>query len=107
MKFTLNNQQLFPVGVTVKAYPVSNWPQAKLPPAGNPLGAAVAEAVVGAGGDIELTGLEEETRYYAGAEVGGVWRYVNFQTAIPPATAEGDLERIEGLEAQVKITNLG
>lgn len=106
MEFTINDPQIFPPGTTVKAYPASNWPQAKLPPAGKPLGAATAEAVADASG-IDFTGLTEETRYYAAAEVGGVWRYVNFQTATPPATAESNLEQIEALEAQVKVTNLG
>lgn len=52
------------------------------------MGASKAEAVVAANGNIVLTGLTEKTRYYAAAEVGGVWRYLQFLTAVPKATGE-------------------
>jgi hypothetical protein len=71
----------FPEGTTVKAYPRSNWSFAEKPPSGAPKGAATAEAVVGADGSAEFAGLTEKLDYYAGAEVGGVWRYVRFRTA--------------------------
>lgn len=95
MELTLRNPQTFPAGTTVKAYPASNWPQANLPPSGKPVGSASAEAVAGADGSIALVGLAEKTRYYAAAEVGGVWRYLDFYTAVPKATPESDLALLE------------
>jgi hypothetical protein len=90
VKFILNNQQVFPVGTTVKAYLRTNWPlPLSQPPEGAPLGAVTAEAVVDASGNLALEGLASETRYEAVAEVGGKWRYVAFRTASPKATAKG------------------
>lgn len=91
MDLTLNNQQQFPIGTTVKAYLASHWSPNLLPPSGAPIGASAAEAVVSAAGDIAFTGLEENTKYFAAAQVGGVWRYVSFSTAAP-ASEEGSGE---------------
>lgn len=85
MNFTLNSPQTFPAGTTVKAYPVTNWTQGQLPPAGAPKGASAAEGVVGAAG-VELTGLTTGARYFATAEVGGVYRYIRFMPAEKPPT---------------------
>jgi len=100
MEFTLNNQQVFPVGTTVKAYLASNWSQANLPPSGAPKGAVAAEAVVAADGDVDLTGLGESIDYWAAAEVGGSWRYIHFRTAVPAPTAES-------VEAQLEVVTRG
>lgn len=94
MEITLNNQQLYPVGATVKAYPRSNWSKSETPPIGAPVGAATAETVVAANGNVTFTGLPEKTKFYAVVQVDGVYRYVRFETAIPKATAEGDAAAI-------------
>lgn len=86
MDFTINNQQNFPVGTTVKAYLRSNWQKSQLPAEGAPKGSPTAEAVVAANGDAVLKGLAENTNYYAVAEVGGVYRYVRFTTAVPKSS---------------------
>jgi hypothetical protein len=107
MEFTLSNQQLFPIGTTVKAYPQSNWRRSQIPPEGAPKGASTAEGVVGAGGSVTLSGLTAGTYYYAAAEVGGQWRYVLFVPIAP--TGSGSAEevaaekaRAEGAEAAIK-----
>jgi hypothetical protein len=87
VKFTLNNQQIFPAGTAVKVYLRSNWPGSVTQPTGEPLGAVATEAVVAANGAVVLEGLTEKTAYFAAALVGSVWRYVGFQTAIPKASA--------------------
>lgn len=86
MDFVLHNESRFPVGTTVKAYKASNWGTGKLPPAGAPIGASVAEAVVAADGTATLKGLEEGVRYYAAGEVASAWRYSGFLTKV----AEGE-----------------
>lgn len=83
---TLTSGDRFPAGVSVSAFPVSNWGQAQLPPAGAPVGASVATAVVGADGSLALTGLAEDSRFVAYALVGGQHRYVAFSTLRPRAT---------------------
>lgn len=80
MKFIIGSTPAFPVGTTVKAYSSSNWSQSQLPREGKPVGAATAEAVVAADGSLAFSGLAASTKYQAVAEVGGVWKYLRFQT---------------------------
>jgi hypothetical protein len=103
MKFTLNNQQIFPAGTTVKAFLKTNWAATIYEPAGAPLGAATAEAVVDASGNATFEALASETNYWAAAEIGGVWRYVKFRTANPKATAKG-LQATAGEGAPGELT---
>ena len=76
----------FPVGTTVYAYPVSNWPHHKRPPSGAPEGASAGNAVVAANGSVTITGLADETNYYLYASVSSEHRYVAASTkAISPS----------------------
>lgn len=82
--FPLSRPDLFPVGTTVKAFPRSNWLHHQLPPSGAAPGSETNSQVVPASGSITFTGLADDTPYYAGASVGGTWRYVGFRTAPAP-----------------------
>lgn len=79
---TLNAADRFPAGTIVSAYPASNWLQAQLPPSGAPQGAATASGTVGSNGQVTITGLAADTRYFAHASVGGEDRYVRFRTSV-------------------------
>ncbi len=70
---------IFPAGTTVGAYPASNWHATLIPPSGAAVGAATTTAVVAADGSLAFTGLTEDTKYFAGADIGGgSWRYIGF-----------------------------
>lgn len=77
---TLTAADRFPAGTSVSAYLASNWLQSQLPPTGAPQGAAAATASVAADGSLTFTGLADDARYYAYAQVGGQDRYVKFST---------------------------
>lgn len=77
---TLTAADRFPAGTSVSAYLASNWMQGQLPPTGAPQGAAAATASVAADGSLTLTGLADDVRYFAYAQVGGQDRYVKFST---------------------------
>jgi hypothetical protein len=90
----------FPVGTSVGAYPQSQWQQWQLPPSGAPQGSAAATATVASDGTATINGLADNTRYFAGAQVAGVWTYIKFRTP-PAATSTG------GGSAVVNAGNLG
>jgi hypothetical protein len=85
--FTLTSQ-VFPNTTVVKAYPRSNWPTPELP-SGAPVGSSSAEATM-TNNTLTFTGLVQGTKYWAVAEVGGVYRYVRF-TAGEDSTARSSL----------------
>lgn len=87
-QITLTSTDRFPVGATVSAYPVANWPAHLVPPAGAPVGTAAASAVVGSDGKAVLTGLAPATQYVAYALVGAEHRYVSFRTGARGATED-------------------
>lgn len=76
---TLNVSDRHAPGVTVGAYPRSNWTQGELPPTGAAVGSATTTAVVSATGTLTFTGLADATGYYA-ARSTGVGGYVSFST---------------------------
>jgi hypothetical protein len=89
VSFTLTTQ-VFPVGVTVKAIAAKALGGQTPQPGQVPGGAPVAATAVATATGVVLTGLEPETRYWAAAEVAGVWRWVGFLTN-PAGVAEGHL----------------
>lgn len=98
VSFTLGPR--FPEGTTVKAYPVTNWPNSGQP-SGAPIGASSAEAAV-TGGAAAFTGLVAGTEYWAAAQVGGRYRYVRF-TAGEDVADSAD----HATKGEVNILNLG
>lgn len=97
--FRLTDTQVFPEGFTVRA-----WRSRAFSPSPPQLGqtrpksAPSAEGVF-TDGQVELTGLEDATKYFAGVEVNGSWRWVLFFTPLPEAgTGTGGLS-----EAEVRI----
>lgn len=74
MDITLENNPLFPISTTVKAYLASGWGP-DTPVSGKPIGSVVKEAAVAEDGKLALKGLAADTKYFLAAEVGGVWRY--------------------------------
>lgn len=72
--FKLTNSATFAEGVTVKAFPKSNWSNPGQP-SGPPLGSSTAEATMSSG-SANLTGLTAGTEYWAVAQVGSAYRYV-------------------------------
>lgn len=86
---TVTATQVFPAGTTVGAYPKSGWSQAALPPSGAPVPAASASAAMG-NSSVTLTGLADDTGYYLGGQVSGVWRYVSARTPAAPVDAFAD-----------------
>lgn len=78
-EFRLTNEAVFPEATKVGAYPALNWPTPNLPN-GAPLGAPAATATM-ANGAAVFTGLGI-SRYFAVAQVNGVWRYIAFETAL-------------------------
>lgn len=64
----------------VGAYPASNWANSVTFPEGEPKGSPVAEAGLEEG-TLTFTGLSADTKYWAGARVGGYWRYQIFWTS--------------------------
>ena len=79
--FTLTRPDKYPTGTTVSAYLASNWPPTKQPPSGDPQGSSVTSAVATDSG-VTFTGLADNTRYYAHADVSGDDRYVGFGTPV-------------------------
>ena len=93
--FTLSSTQVFPPGITVGAYPRSNWPK-YVTPAGTPIApSADADTMTSTG--VTFTGLTEGVAYVAAGEVNGEYRYVNFFVPVaetspaPSGPAGGDL----------------
>lgn len=85
--FTLTNVALFPNSTVVKCYPTANWPTPNLP-SGAPIGSSAAEATMTAG-TLTFSGLTQGTRYWAVAEVAGVYRYSKFIAGEDVAEADG------------------
>lgn len=102
--FSLTAADRFPAGTSVGAYPASNWPQSQLPPSGSPPGSATATASMSTAGTAAFTGLADGTRYFAGADVSGTWRYVAFST---PAAAAGAALTWVALTLGTGITSFG
>src|SRR5687768_6411419 len=75
--FSFSAGSVFQDGTSVGAYPASLWPAHVTSPEGAPPGAATNSQTM-SGGAATFTGLAENTRYYAGAQVSGTWRYVGF-----------------------------
>jgi hypothetical protein len=71
----------FPNGTSIGAYPETNWNTGQLPPSGSAPGSATATATM-TSGVAAFSGLADNTRYYAGAQVNSVWRYVRFYTGV-------------------------
>lgn len=72
---------IFPVGTSVAAYPVSGWPGSLVGnPTGAPVGSSTDTATVASSGSLEFDGLDTEARYFAYAQVGSEHRYRAFST---------------------------
>lgn len=96
--FTLTDVAKFPNGTTVKAYPTTNWPTPILP-SGAPIGSAMAEGSMSSG-TVTFTGLTLGSRYWAVAEVGGVYRYSKFTAnASEAAKTPGTVVEVKKEEA--------
>lgn len=86
VSFSLTASPTFPAGTTVGAYPAALWAGLRPPqPEQTPAGPAVASAPVDGHGFATFSGLAAESTYFAGAEVGGVWKWVSFRTAAEAA----------------------
>lgn len=96
VSFTLTDSPIFHEGTTVKAYPTTNWPTPGQP-SGAPIGSASAEGTI-SGGSVTFSGLEKGKKYWAVAEVGGVYRYVKFIAGEDVSQAASVVHRAE-LEA--------
>lgn len=71
----------FPAGTAVSAYKRLDFTPVPIVPAGVPSGpVAVSTQVVGADGSLTFTGLADDTKYLAYAQVGGQDRYVQFRS---------------------------
>jgi hypothetical protein len=79
MDFELTQPAIFPPTTVVKAYEVASVPDRTA----KPTGPSIDEAEADAKGLIKFEGLKADVSYYAGAEVGGVWRYVHFTPGTP------------------------
>lgn len=105
--FTLTSVR-FPNGTTVKAYPTSNWPAPELP-SGAPVGSSSAEAEM-SGGALTFSGLIQGTHYWAVAEVGGVYRYVEFMAGedtagvLPPSVVNSSTAVLNAMDYLVPVT---
>lgn len=87
----------FPAGVSVGAYPASNWLQSQLPPSGSPQGSATETHTVGSDGSVAFSALADSTRYYLAGQVSGTYRYVQVQTPPPSSVGAGSVQvRDEG-----------
>jgi hypothetical protein len=88
----VNRADVFPVGTTVYAYPLSNWTTGQRPPSGAPVGSSTTSAAVAANGSVTFTGLADDTWYVAYAQVSSAHRYVNVSTFRKrnPVQAVGD-----------------
>lgn len=75
---TIKREDVFPVGTSVSAYPLSNWPQSQRPPSGAPVGSPAATGTVQADGTVAFSGLAADTDYVAYAASPD--RYVRFHT---------------------------
>jgi hypothetical protein len=78
---TLNGER-FPAGTSVSAYTRADFPAMPVVPSGVPSGpVAVSTATVGTDGTLTFTGLADDTKYVAYAQVSGQDRYVQFRSA--------------------------
>jgi len=84
---TLQREDVFPVGTSVSAYPLANWPQSQRPPSGAPVGSPAATATVQAGGVVTFTGLADATDYVAYAASPD--RYIRFRTPVAASSSSG------------------
>ena len=81
----LHVNDTFPAATTVYAYPLAHPGVA--PPEGVPPGTATTSAAVSSAGVLTFTGLDDNTRYWAYAEVSSDHRTIGFKTA--PASESG------------------
>lgn len=81
VSFTLTASPVFPAGTLISAYARRDF-AGGAPTIGQVPGGALvtATALVDEHGRAQLEGLMPEAGYFAGAEVGGVWRWVFFTT---------------------------
>lgn len=82
----LTRGEVFPIGATVTAYPLSSQGVVRYL-SGVPQGDPAATGVVSSAGRIQFIGLEPETLYVAHSQVNGNNRYVYFQTGDEQATS--------------------
>ncbi len=74
----LHANDVFPAGTTVSVYALAN--PSSPPPDAVPPGAVVTTAVVASDGSLTFTGLADDTRYWAYAQVSSDDRTVGFRT---------------------------
>lgn len=104
--FTISNAPpRFPEGtsVSVYAYPPGTRVDETVAPAANNLGSSVTSATVTSGA-LAFTGLADNTRYLAYAQVSGVHRYVAFYTAVSAVLVGSELGYAE-ITAPFSTTN--
>lgn len=109
---TLKTPGVFPPGTNVTPYAATNWPSQVTQPSGAPLGSGAAAAVAVANdGSIDFTasGLTAG-KYYAVAQIGGVWKYLGFTVGqdIDPwhdIAHETDLDAEEAARAAADATH--
>lgn len=96
--FTFSIGHPFPVGTVVYAYRDLGFTPGNYRPPGTPAGSGT----VAVGGGLVLTGLSEETDYWAVGQIASVWRWVRVK--IDPGTAVGVEDRVDSLEAGAAVT---
>ncbi len=82
MNFKLEDAGVFPDTTVVGVYNLSQMP-APAGQLGKPTGAALSTQEM-SGGSCTFTGLTSGNTYFAAAEVGSVWRYVQFTVGAAP-----------------------
>lgn len=87
----VSRPDVWAAGVTVSAYPKSNWTQSQLPPSGAPVGAAAGSGVVQSDGSVTITGLVANGDYFLSS--GGA-PYISVK--VPPVTAAQAGDRDNG-----------
>jgi lysophospholipase L1-like esterase len=77
---------IWPSGTSVGAYPRANQ-FVGFDRASAPTGSATSTGTVASDGSLAFTGLADDTRYFAGAQVSGAWKFKGFRT--DPAASSG------------------
>lgn len=105
--YNLTASPEFPETTAVSAFPVAFW--AGLPPArgDTPRGTTVSSGVVDSHGYALIEGLANDTPYYFGAQVGGVWRWKSGRTASTGEGTGGGSGPSEGAIAALIATAVG
>lgn len=90
--FNLTASPTFPQGTSLTAYPRAFWGGPWGPSLGQvPQGAGSISATVDAHGFALFEGLEAEKEYAAGAQIGGVWRWITFRAPVTPPGGGGEV----------------